>query len=212
MKRMFVVLLCSLLLITQSQIKVQAQSEELQQLILNIEKLNQLRAILNELYKGYKILTTGYNAIKDLSEGNFSLHKTFLDGLLNVSSTVKKYERIAEIIAIQQQIIKQCKNALPAFKDTHVFSKQELDYLEKVYTDIFDRSIKNLDELLLIITAGQLRMNDAERLNAIDRVYEEIKDKQDFLRYFNNKTALLGTQRKKGNDDYQFFKQLLDLK
>jgi hypothetical protein len=212
MKRMFVWGLFSLLLITQPQIKVQAQSEELQQLILNIERLNQLRAILNELYKGYQILTTGYNTIKDLSEGNFSLHKTFLDGLLNVSSTVKKYKRIAEIVTIQQQIIKQCNKALPAFKDTHVFSEQEIDYLEKVYEDIFNRSIRNMDELLMIITAGQLRMNDAERLNAIDRIYKEIKDKQEFLRYFNKKTALLGTQRKKANYDYQFFQQLLDLK
>jgi hypothetical protein len=212
MKRMFVGVLCSLLLITQPQIRVHAQSEELQQLMLNIEKLNQLRAILNELYKGYQILTTGYNTIKDLSEGNFSLHKTFLDGLLNVSSTVKQYKKIADIVTIQQQIIKQCKSSLPAFRDTHVFSKQELDYLANVYADVFDRSIKNLDELLMVITAGELRMNDAERLNAIDRVYKEIKDKQEFLRYFNKKTALLGTQRKKANHDYQFFEQLLDLK
>lgn len=212
MRRIFVGALCSLLLMTQPRIKVQAQSEELQQLILNIEKLNQLRAILNELYKGYQILTTGYNTIKDLSESNFSLHKTFLDGLLDVSATVKQYKRITEIVAIQLQIIKQCKKALPAFKDTHVFSKQELDYLEKVYADIFDRSIKNLDELLLVITAGQLRMNDAERLNAIDQVYKEIKDKQGFLQYFNKKTVLLGSQRKKANYDYEFFQHLLDLK
>lgn len=212
MKRMFMWVLCSLLLVTQARIKVQAQSEELQQLILNIEKLNQLRAILNELYKGYQILTTGYNTIKDLSEGNFSLHKTFLDGLLNVSATVKQYKRIADIVTIEQQIIKQCRKALPVFKDTHVFSEQELDYLEKVYSDIYDRSTKNIDELLMVITAGQLRMNDAERLNTIDRIYKEVKDKQEFLRYFNKKTALLGTQRKKASNDYQFFQQLLDLK
>ena len=29
------------------------------------------------MYQGYKIVSKGYNTIKDISEGNFDLHKTF---------------------------------------------------------------------------------------------------------------------------------------
>jgi len=41
-----------------------------------------------------------------------------------------------------------------------------------------------MDELAGVITAGKLRMSDAERLKAIDRVYTGTMDKLNFLRAF----------------------------
>ncbi len=73
-----------------------AQSTEVQQLLLNIEKLSQLKKILSNMKKGYEIVSNGYNTIKDISKGNFNLHQDFLDGLLQISPTVRKYKRIAE--------------------------------------------------------------------------------------------------------------------
>ena len=61
--------------------RASAQSAEIQQLLLNVEKLTQFKQILSDMKKGYQILEGGYNTIKDISEGNFSLHKAFLDGL-----------------------------------------------------------------------------------------------------------------------------------
>lgn len=176
---------------------VKAQSEEIQQLILDIEKLNQLRAILNNMYKGYKILTSGYNTIKDLAEGNFNMHKLFLDGLLEVSPTVKKYKRIVEIISTQQQLVKEYKNALGQFRSTKVFNPDDIGYLETVYEKLIDRSLKNLEELLMVVTAGKLRMNDAERIDAIDRIYADMQDKLQFLRHFNDKATLMAVQKQR---------------
>lgn len=212
MNKVFVVLLLCMFATVIPVTTLKAQSFEIQQLILNIQKLNQLKAILNQMYKGYKILSTGYNTVKDLSEGNFSLHKTFLDGLLEVSPTVKKYKRIGEIVYMQQQIVRQYRNASSNFRFSQVFNEGELNYIGTVYADLFDRSLKNLDELLMVVTAGELRMNDAERLEAIDRIYGEMKDKQDFLQHFNEKTTLLGMQRQKGTGENQTLKYLYNLK
>jgi outer membrane lipoprotein-sorting protein len=38
-----------------------SQSQEAQQLLLNVEKLAQLKQILKDLYKGYEIVSKGYN-------------------------------------------------------------------------------------------------------------------------------------------------------
>src|SRR4051812_45387362 len=84
--------------------KVMAQAAEAQQLLLNMEKLTQFKKILQNMYDGYKILHAGYTTIKDISEGNFSLHKNFLDALMEVSPVVKKYSRIADIINYQLRI------------------------------------------------------------------------------------------------------------
>jgi DNA repair ATPase RecN len=185
-----------------------AQVEEIEQLVLDIEKLSQLKQILADLYTGYEILTKGYNTIRDLAEGNFNIHQLFLDGLLSVSPTVKKYKRIVDIVSGQQTLIREYQSALSHFKGLHVFSPEELSYVGTVYQNLADGSLRNLDELLMVITDSQLRMNDAERLTAIDRIYEDLQNKLDFLRSFNNSTALLATQKQKELDENQLLKKL----
>ena len=49
-------------------VKIFAQSKEVQQLLLDIEKLAQFKQILTDLKKGYQIVSTGYSTIKNLSE------------------------------------------------------------------------------------------------------------------------------------------------
>ena len=77
----------------------------------------------------------------------------------------------------------------------------EIDYLSKVYTNLFKQSLSNLDELTIIITANKLRMSDDERLAAIDRIYNGIQDKLMFLRHFNNNTTILAVQRAREKND-----------
>src|SRR5882724_9523176 len=80
----------------------QGQQEETEQLILNFAKLEQLQAILDNMYAGYTILSNGYNKIRMISEGNYSLHQLFLDGLMAVNPAVRNYRRIPQIITYQK--------------------------------------------------------------------------------------------------------------
>jgi len=181
--------------------RVEAQATELAQLALNIEKLAQFKQILSDLKKGYEILSGGYKTIKDLSEGNFNLHKVFLDGLLEVSPTVKKYKRVADIVDYQIMLVKEYKAAFARFKTSGWFSVDELGYINKVYDNLFTLSVKNLDDLLTVVTAKKLRMSDDERLNAIDKIFEDMEDKLVFLRSFNNSNSILMGQRLKESNE-----------
>ena len=172
-----------------------AQSTEAQQLLLNVEKLAQLKKILSNMKKGYEIVSTGYNTIKDISKGNFNLHDAFLNALLQVSPTVRKYKRVADIITCQSQIVKEYRSAFNRFKSTNLFNSSEITYMEDVYKNLFNKSLQNLDELSIVITAGKLRMSDDERIAAIDRIYKDISDKLVFLRGFNNESSVLAVQR-----------------
>ena len=67
--------------------------------------------------------------------------------------------------------------------------------MEDVYKNLFNKSLQNLDELGIVITAGKLRMSDDERIAAIDRIYKDISDKLVFLRGFNNESSVLAVQR-----------------
>lgn len=171
------------------------QSTEVQQLTLNVEKLSQLKNILRDMKKGYTIVSTGYNSVKNIAQGNFSLHDLFLNGLWLVSPEVRKYYKITEIIRYQKDIVLEYKSAFKRFAAGGTFNVSELNYLSKVYSKLFDESLDNLDQLAMVITANKLRMSDDERMQAIDKIFANTEDKLIFLRDFNRKTSILHVQR-----------------
>jgi len=189
-----------------------AQSAEAQQLLLDWQKLSQFKSILKDMYKGYEIVSNGYETIKNISQGNFSLHQVFLDGLLLVSSAVANYKRIPDIINDQLSIIKEYKNAFAMYKQDKHFLPDEIIYLGGVYNNLFNQSINSLNELIMVITGNKMRMSDAERITSIDRIYGEMEDKLTFLRYFNNHTTLLAVQRAKEQNDVNTMQNIYGIK
>lgn len=188
--------------------KVVAQSAEVQQLLLNIEKLAQLKKILSNMKTGYQIVSGGYNTIKDISKGNFNLHQTFLDGLMQVSPAVRKYRKIGEIISMQGQLVKEYKSAFRRFEASNLFNANEIAYIKHVYVNLFNKSLQNLEELAMILTAGKLRMSDDERITAIDRIFDDAGDKLVFLRTFNKENNVLAIQRGREMVDTKVSKKL----
>ncbi len=187
----------SLFLLIGFYLPAKAQSTEVQQLLLNVEKLSQLKNILADMKKGYQVVSTGYNAVKNISRGNFSLHEVFLDGLMLVSPEIRKYKRVADIINYQRSIVSEYRSAFDQFKRTDNFNPNEIRYMGRVYKQLFDQSIDNLEELTMIVTSSKLRMSDDERLKAIDRIFADTQDKLAFLRSFNKEAGLLNLQRKR---------------
>ena len=188
-----------------------AQTQEATQLLLNYEKLKQLEEILDNMYKGYKILSQGYDRIKGIAEGNYKLHQVFLDGLYAVNPTVSKYKRIPMIIDYQSQLMKEYKRAYKRLRNDGNLTADELRYLESVYTYLAKQSLRNLEELTMIVTASKLRMTDDERLKAIDRIFLDMESKLSFLRYFNNSTQMLAMQRGREESDVMTIQSLYEL-
>lgn len=184
------------------------QSDEAQQLLLNWEKLQELEKILDNMYVGYKILDKGYTTIKNISEGNYTLHQLFLDGLMAVSPAVRNYKRIPFIIDYQKLLVKEYKNAYTRFRSDPHFTPQEIEYVANVYNYLFTASLKNIDDLVMITTATKLRMSDDERMRAIDRIFYDMESKVGFLRSFNSSTQLLAIQRARAANDVRTLNHL----
>jgi DNA repair ATPase RecN len=211
MKKLLVGCVSGIVLMVGS-LKATAQTDEIAQLALDIEKLAQFKQILNDLKKGYDILFGGYNTIKNISKGNFELHKVFLDGLLDVSPVLKKYNRVAEIIEYQVKLVKEYKFAFQRCKENGLFNPSEIDYIGKVYATLFSLSLKNLDDLIMVTTSSKLRMSDDERLAVIDNIFADMQDKLSFLRSFNNGNALLAVQRQRQKLEVANLRQYYDFR
>jgi hypothetical protein len=207
MKRSVLVLLLLFFLSSKSF----SQTQAIQQLLLDVEKLTQLKNILTELKSGYEIVSDGYTTIKNISEGNFNLHDIFLKSLLEVSPAVKNYIRVKDILDAQLSIVREYKNALKQFRGSGEFSVDEINYLEKVYANLLNHSLNNLQTMMMVITAGKLRMSDDERINSIDGVWKEVSQQLTFLRHFNNQARILCLQRAKEKNDLSTINQLYDV-
>src|SRR6186713_1053205 len=121
-----------------------AQSAEAQQLLLNYTKLMQLEEILDQMYKGYKILSDGYNVVKNISEGNFNLHRVFLDGLLAVNPSIAKYKRIPDIIRYQEMIVDEYRRGMTCIREDDELSIDEIRYMERLYSNLIKRTLRGL--------------------------------------------------------------------
>jgi hypothetical protein len=207
MKKVFLLtLLCGF--IGTHSVKAQSIADDLAQLSLDISKLAQMKSILSDMYKAYTIVSQGYESVKSISEGNFNLHKAFLDGLLAVSPTVQQYYKITNIINNEASIVKEYTAANSYFRGQGHFTDQELDYMSNMYTNLFNQSVKSLDELVMVITANQLRMSDAERLSSIDRIDKDVSGQLRFLLTFDNTNAIQGAQRARNANDIDALKAL----
>ena len=200
-KKILLLLPCLVLLALPKAKAQVSTAQDIQQLLLDIEKLTQFKAILGDLESGYTILTQGYAEVKNISEGNFNLHSAFLNSLMVVSPEVRKYGRIADIIANQASIVSEYKTTWKQANASGHFSASELLYVNGVFTSLLNQSVDNLTNLANILTANTLRMIDAERLQAIDHLYGDTQNKLVFLRHFDSELAILSVQRQKEQND-----------
>ena len=180
---------------------VVGQAAAVERLALDYEKLSEMKTILSDMKKGYEVISQGYETVKNIASGNFSLHQAFLDALMAVSPAVKSYKRISDIVNAQLEIIKEYKQYYVQFRADPNFSPDEIAYMGLVYGNLTNQSVSSLNELIMVITANQLRMSDAERISAIDKLYNDMQNKLIFLRSFNIQTQALSIQRTaEGND------------
>ncbi len=196
------------LLLGLSSVRAQSITQLIEQLALDVQKLSELKSILSDMYKDYEVVNKGYADIKNIAEGNFNLHKVFLDGLLLVSPAVRGYPRIVDILNAEYSIVSEYRAASNRWHADGHFTVSELNYISDLYSTLFQRSLQCIDELTMVITADQLRMSDAQRLQAIDGVYSEISSQLRFLRQFNKATSLQAIQRLKEANDIETLKTI----
>lgn len=201
----------SLAFLFPSPVKAQSIAQDLEQLSLDYQKLAGLKSILKQMYTGYEVLSKGYAAVKAVAQGNFTLQEGFIDGLFIVSPAVRAYPRIADIINDQAMLVDEYQSAWASFRQDRHFNPDEIGYMLTVYNRLIITSLKDLSDLAMIITDNKLRMSDAERLAAIDRIYAGGHGQLYFLRSFNDQNYRIAVQRASGANDQQSIKKLYSI-
>ncbi|WP_311948689.1 TerB family tellurite resistance protein [Mucilaginibacter terrae] len=212
-KVMFMTLFIAAMTVTNaSRLKAQSVADVIKELMLDYQKLANMKNTLTHMYDGYGILNRGYNAVKGVSMENFSLHKAFLDAELLVSPAVRAYPRTGDIIRNQSDLLKEYRSVKRRSGSSDLLSYQEKRFSEQVYDKLTQASSDNIDELARVTTDSKLRMTDAERLAAIDRLFLQSQDQLSYLRKFNEQIIKTIRQRQAADSERAALRTLYGIK
>ena len=173
-----------------------------------LEQIAANKVYIEYAQKGYKIVTDGLHTIRDIKGGDFRLHLGFIDSLKVVNPKIKNGAKVAAIIAAQLRLLKVTKQAMDAVRESGQFTADELDYCKKVFDNLLDECIKNMDELFFVITSGEASMSDDERIKRVDRLYADMQDKSTFTASFSNEMSVLAIQRLAEQTEIDYSKRI----
>jgi len=149
--------------------------------------------------------------ISDWVEKQRAQYANYFDELWRIKTALAYYQRVKDIIEKQLQLVNEYKGAWALFKQDKNFTADELDYILEVYSGIMDESVKNLDQLSLVINAFVTQMSDAKRMEIINEVDHNLDENLNDLREFNNQNKMMSLQRASEKGDIETVKKLYGL-
>lgn len=160
-----------------------------------LKQIAALQIYIGYAQKGYSVAKKGLNTIGDFKRGEFNLHTDYFNSLKTVNPKIKKHARVAEIISLQLKIIKSYGTIYGQIQQDDLFHGDEMDYIKRVFDRLIENCDDNLEELITIITNGQLEMKDDERMKRIDAIYQNMLENHTFCESFSNQTRLESLSR-----------------
>lgn len=137
------------------------------------------------------------NEISDWTQKQRNLYRDYYEELTKVKSIITYYQLIRDISHKQVRLVNEYERAWSLFQQDSHFDETELDYMQKVYSGILDESVKNIDQIFLILDSFTTQMSDAKRLEIINAAANQIDVNYNDLTLFNKQNVLLSLQRAK---------------
>jgi hypothetical protein len=149
--------------------------------------------------------------ISDWVEKQRKLYDDYFQELWNVKTALSYYHRVKEIIQSQVDIVNGYKAAWNLFQQDKNFTPEELDAMLTVYSGMMDESLKNIDQLFLVVNAFATQMNDAKRLEIINSVADKMETIATDLTEFNNQNKMISVQRASERGEIDYVRKLYGL-
>lgn len=154
-----------------------------------------LQAYIKVARDGYKIAQKGLNTIGNIKDGDFNLHRDFFNSLDNVNPAIKNYVKVADMAAMQVEILNACNRDYSSLQKGNMLNSKELSYVHGVYGRLLDDCANLLDELIMVTGYGNFQMDDDERIRRIDVLYESMRGNRAFAGTFGSQAKVLAAQR-----------------
>jgi hypothetical protein len=154
---------------------------------------------------------TKLTQIGDWVEKQRTLYADYFDELWKIKNAISTYQRVKDIIKKQVQLVNEYSKAFALSRQDKHFTAGEIDYMHQVYTGILDESVKNIEQVQMVISAFATQMSDGKRLEIINKASDSIDQNLSDLRQFNQDNIKTSLQRVKDQNDVDVVKKLYGL-
>ena len=151
--------------------------------------------LLNKVSEGLQVVGKGLTTISDITNGELNLHRNFFDSRTGVNPAVNNALDFIEVVWFQNSIIRQMKEVYERCRHDNNFSAEEILYIERVHRNFLVLTGANISELLKILRPGDLSMSDDERMEQLNRIYDDMKDQRAFVNAFDQEARMLSWER-----------------
>jgi hypothetical protein len=107
----------------------------------------------------------------------------------------------------QTAMLSQYNHAWGLLRNDRHFTPEEVAYMQKVYAGLLEESVKNLDQILVVVNAFKTQMSDEKRLELISAAADRMDTNCSDLKQFNNQNFLMSIQRGKTESEVQTLKK-----
>ncbi|RYZ48581.1 MAG: hypothetical protein EOP49_18350 [Sphingobacteriales bacterium] len=157
-----------------------------------LQQIAALEVYIGYARKGYEIVGDGVHLVKDITGGEFSLHKAFFASLGLVNASVSGSPAVAEILDRGLSLLGIVKGW-----NHDLLNGNDKAYVSLVKSGLLAECASELEELLLVITSAKLEMSDDERLNRLGALRLSMEDKYGFALSFSADLNRLVKQRER---------------
>ncbi|TRW24219.1 conjugal transfer protein TraI [Flavobacterium zepuense] len=149
--------------------------------------------------------------IADWTEKQKEQYAKYYEELAKVKAIISYYQRIRDITQKQIRLVNEYNRAWNILRQDSHFTSEEIDYMAKVYSGILEESMKNIDQITLVVESFATTMSDAKRLEIINDAADRVDENYSDLNRFNSQNAVLSLQRSKDANEAQVIKKIYGL-
>lgn len=171
---------------------------------------NLAQSIVNTTRNVIQTTTTAENMVKNFQETVkiYEQGKKYYDALKSVHNLVKDARKVQQTVLLVGEISDIYVNSFQKMLADENYTTDELAAIASGYTKMLEESSGMLDELKTVVTQTGLSMTDKERMDLIDRIYRDVKNHRNLVRYYTNCNIGVSYLRAKEKNDTR---RVLDL-
>jgi hypothetical protein len=221
MKKVRLILCVAFMVISSLQIRLYAQDpitaivqQGIKKVIVAVDlKIQRLQNQVIWLQNAQKVVENAMSKVRleeisDWVEKQRNLYRDYFDELWKVKDLVSYYHKVRDVTGRQILLVKEYKRAWNGIQQDNHFTPDEVAYMGKVYSGIMEESLKNLEQVILVIQSFSLQVTDAKRMELINAASDAMQQNYTDLKAFNNQNVQLSLQRAKDAQEIALVRRL----
>ena len=162
---------------------------------------------IKEITTASKTVTNTMKSFKEV-EKLYGDTKKYYDALKKVNNLIGDAYKVKETLVMVGDITGIYVDAYKRMLSDTNFRPAELTARASGYTRLLELSGESVRELKSIVQSGSFSMNDKERMELIDRIYQEVKEYKAITSYYTRKNISVSYIRAKKKDDTRRVQEL----